>query len=157
MTCPSLAGSNLPADSRDQLADIARGVATEQGEMPEGAGLDRLLDAAVGLSRYEAEGAFSLSIVRHGRLEPEAVWELKTAALKKSGLLTLHRGGERFGDLGGLEAVKDFCLKALAARPAGDGRNGVTPRGILLLALQRYPLLGERGRRDVLAARLWAW
>ena len=120
---------------KDQLSEIARGVATEQGEMPDGAGLDRLLDAASGLSRYEAEGAFSLSLVRHGKLEPEAVWELKTAALKKSGLLTLHRGGERFGDLGGLEAVKGFCLKALACRPANDGRNGVTPRGILLLGV----------------------
>jgi len=29
------------------------------------------------------------------------LWELKGQALKKSGLLTLHRGGETFADLAG--------------------------------------------------------
>lgn len=119
--------------SREQLAQIARGVATEPGEMPKDSDLDRLLDAAAGLTRYEAEGAFSLSLARHNRLEPESIWELKTQALKKSGLLTLHRGGESFDDLGGLEALKAFCTKALADSPGGD--HTVRPRGILLLGV----------------------
>ena len=55
-----------------------------------------MADAAAGLTRVEAENAFALSLVRHGRLAPEVLWELKAQALKKSGLLTLHRGGERF-------------------------------------------------------------
>jgi hypothetical protein len=93
--------------NRDQLQDIAGGIADKPGEMPEASGLEPLLDAAAGLTRYEAEGAFSLSIVRHGRLAPEAIWELKSQMLKKSGLLQLHRGGERFHDLGGLEALKE--------------------------------------------------
>ncbi len=49
--------------------------------------------------------------------------------LKKSGLLTLHRGGETFADLGGLEALKSFCSRAL--RPGRPG--GVRARGVLLL------------------------
>jgi SpoVK/Ycf46/Vps4 family AAA+-type ATPase len=117
---------------RSQLEEIARGIATEPGEMPPDADLARLLDAAAGLSRFEAEGAFSLSLVRHGRLEPDSTWELKTQALKKSGLLTLHRGGERFDDLGGLDAMKSFCKRALRPRPAGEP---VRPRGILLLGV----------------------
>jgi SpoVK/Ycf46/Vps4 family AAA+-type ATPase len=84
------------------------------------------------LSRFEAEGAFSLSLVRHSRLAPEAVWELKVQALQKSGLLSLHRGKETFGDLGGLDALKAFCMQALRARPPG---SAVTPRGILLLGV----------------------
>ena len=122
---------------RQQLREIAEGVATEPGEMPEAADLDRLLEAAGGLSRYEAEGAFSLSLVRHSRLQSDAVWELKTSALKKSGLLTLHRGGERFADLGGLEAVKGFCTKAMAGSRSASGtdRKLVKPRGILLLGV----------------------
>ncbi len=48
--------------------------------------LARVLDAAAGLTRFEAEGAFSLSLVRHERIEPPAVWELKSQMLKKSGL-----------------------------------------------------------------------
>ena len=45
--------------------------------------------------------------------------------LKKSGLLTLHRGGETFADLGGLEALKAFCRRAL--RP-GRPRRRPRPR-----------------------------
>ncbi len=116
----------------EQLAEIARGVATEDGELPADVELTRLLEAASGLTRFEAENAFALSLVRHGRLTPEAVWELKAGTLKKSGLLELHRGGEQFDDLGGLEALKTFCRKALASRPAGDP---VRPRGIMLLGV----------------------
>jgi SpoVK/Ycf46/Vps4 family AAA+-type ATPase len=57
------------------------------------------------------------------------LWELKAGVLKKSGLLTLHRGGESFAGLGGLDALKQFCSRALRpGRPAG-----VRPRGVLLL------------------------
>ena len=52
-----------------------------------------------GLTRYEAEGAFSLGLVRHAKINPETIWELKAQTLKKSGLLSLYRGGERFEDL----------------------------------------------------------
>src|SRR3954466_9569906 len=99
--------------------------------MPEGDGLAAVLDAAAGLTRLEAENAFSLSLVRHGRLAPEVLWELKGQALKKAGLLTLHRGGETFADLGGLGALKAFCSRALRpGRPAG-----ARARGILLLGV----------------------
>ena len=47
------------------------GSPTEPGELPEGCRSGSLLDAAAGLTRYEAEGAFSLSIVRHGRLSAD--------------------------------------------------------------------------------------
>ncbi len=95
---------------REQLEQIARGIATEDGELPEGDALQTVLDAAAGLTRYEAEGAFSLSLVRHGHLAADSIWDLKSQTLKKSGLLQLHRGGERFADLGGLSAMKAFCL-----------------------------------------------
>jgi SpoVK/Ycf46/Vps4 family AAA+-type ATPase len=77
----------------------------------------------------EAENAFSLSLVRHDRVAPEVLWELKGQTLKKSGLLTLHRGGETFADLGGLETLKSFCTRAL--RPGR--RSDVRARGVLLL------------------------
>jgi hypothetical protein len=120
-----------PLPGRQQLEDIARGVATSEGEMPTGVELQRLLDAAAGLTRFEAENAFSLSLVRHNKLQVETLWELKSQALKKSGLLQLHRGGERFDDLGGLEALKAFCKRAL--RGSSFSAN-VRPRGVLLLS-----------------------
>jgi len=117
---------------RDQLLGIAEGIATEAGELPEGRELDDVLDAASGLTRYEAEGAYSLSLVRHGKLTPAAIWELKTQTLKKSGLLTLYRGGNCFENLGGLSALKAFTRRALVHR--GRARERVKPRGVMLLS-----------------------
>ena len=42
------------------------------------------------------------------------------------GLLTLHRGGETFADLGGLDALKAFCRRAL--RPRAVQLAGAAPR-----------------------------
>lgn len=119
--------------SREQLAAIARAVATEDGDYPEDpTEQDALLEAASGLTRFEAESACSLSLTRHSRLVPETLWELKSQMLKKNGLLTLHRGGETFADLGGLEPLKSFCLRALRPRAQRDPLT--QPRGILLLS-----------------------
>ena len=115
---------------RAQLERIARELTGDgPDDLPQGEDLQRVLEAAGGLTRYEAEDAFALSLTRHNALRPEAVWELKAAALKKNNLLTLHRGGERFDSLGGLASLKDFCKRAL--RP---GRR-VQARGILLLGV----------------------
>ncbi|MCC9607703.1 AAA family ATPase, partial [Blastopirellula sp. JC732] len=122
-----------PLPDRQQLEEIAAAIGTEPGEMPEGETLQRTLDAASGLTRFEAEGAFSLALVRHGRIEPSVVWRLKAQTLLKNGLLKLHRGGEAFAELGGLTALKQFCLRALRNRSAGV--SAAMPKGILLLGV----------------------
>jgi hypothetical protein len=115
---------------RDGLERIARELTTDCPEdLPQGDDLQRVLDAAAGLTRYEAEGAFALSLTRHNALRPESIWELKAQALRKNNLLTLHRGEERFDALGGLANLKDFCRRALRT-----GRS-VKPRGVLLLGV----------------------
>jgi len=117
---------------RPQIEAIARGVATEPGELPAGADLERVLEAAAGLTRYEAENAFSLSLVRQRRIEPSSIWELKAGMLKKSGLVTLDRGTERFDSLGGLQAMKAFCLRSM--RRQGQANPLKRPKGALLLS-----------------------
>jgi len=102
-------------------------------EFPEDAQRESILDAAVGLTRYEAEGAASLSLVRHGRIVAETMWELKSQTLKKSGLLSLHRGAGAFSGLGGLEAMKSFCLRAMRRQGHRDPLR--RPRGVLLLGV----------------------
>jgi len=115
---------------REQLERIARELTSEEpGDMPRDAQLERVLDAAAGLTRYEAEGAFALSLSRHNAIRPESIWELKAQTLKKSNLLTLHRGGENFDSLGGMDNLKDFCRKALA-----PGKK-VKAKGVLLLGV----------------------
>ena len=115
---------------RDQLEQIARDLTCDEpAAFPDSQGLQRVLDAAAGLTRYESEGAFALSITRHGTIRPDVVTELKAQTLKKSNLLTLHRGSENFESLGGLASLKDFCGRAL--RPGKRGK----PRGVLLLGV----------------------
>ena len=115
---------------RQELTRIASELTSDQpGDSPTGEQLQRVLDAAAGLTRYEAEGAFALSLSRHNTIRPEIIWELKAQTLRKNNLLTLHRGQETFDSLGGLGNLKDFCRRAL--RP---GRT-VKPRGVLLLGV----------------------
>ena len=115
--------------TREQLGTIARETLTDEPDsVPTGKQWDALMDAASGLTRYEAEGAFALSLARHDALRPEAIWELKAQSLRKQNLLTLHRGREDFSSLGGLTALKSFCQRALQ-----PGRS-VKARGALLLS-----------------------
>ena len=119
--------------SREQLSEIASAIAQDD-ELPTGPDLSAVLDSAAGLTRAEAEGAFSLSIVRHGRLDPSCVWDVKSQQLKKSGLVTIHRGDETFSQLGGLDSLKGFCRRAMRPQATtADGRRA-RPRGVLLLS-----------------------
>jgi hypothetical protein len=52
--------------------------------LPDKEALQRVLDAAAGLTRYEAEGASSLTLGRHKQVRADAVWELKCQTLKKA-------------------------------------------------------------------------
>lgn len=117
---------------REQLEELARSIATEAGELPEGNELNTVLDAAAGLTRYEAEAAFSLSLVREQAIRPQSIWELKSQMLKKSGLISLHRGSESFADLGGLDALKSFCTRAMRNQGHHNALN--RPRGVMLLS-----------------------
>jgi hypothetical protein len=117
---------------REQLSEIAREIATGESELPECNELEVVLDAAAGLTRLEAENAFSLSLVRQGRITSEAVWELKSGMLKKSGLLELHRGQDDFSSLGGLASLKAFCKRALLQQSRGNPAKRA--RGVLLLS-----------------------
>lgn len=115
---------------RQQLENIAKELTTENpNDMPNGVDLERVLNAAAGLTRYEAEGSFALSLTRKNAIRPEVIWELKAQTLRKNNLLTLHRGQEDFATIGGLNNLKDFCRKAL--RPGKQ----IKPRGVLLLGV----------------------
>jgi hypothetical protein len=115
---------------RRQLEGIARELTSDSpDDLPQGDALQSVLDAAAGLTRYEAEAAFALSLTRHNAIRPDSVWELKAQTLKKNNLLTLHRGSERFDSLGGLDNLKDFCRRALQ-----PGKR-VKPLGVLLLGV----------------------
>lgn len=90
-----------------------------------------LIDAAAGLTRYEAENAFSVSVAKGQRLEARHIFEYKAQALIKDGVLAIHKNEIGFESLGGLHGVKDFCLKWLTPRA---GRKSVA-KGIVALGV----------------------
>ncbi len=114
-----------PLPSREELDAVARGVATKPGELPEE--LHPVLDAAAGLTRGEAENAFALSLVRHGKLDPGPLWEIKACQTMGGGPLTLHRGGAGFDALGGTSAPETFCRTALTNGSHAAEAKGVRP------------------------------
>ncbi|HUU59252.1 MAG TPA: AAA family ATPase, partial [Phycisphaerae bacterium] len=78
-----------PLPDAGELEQIALGVAEARDFPPDAADRRRLLDAAAGMTRLEAETAMALSLVRHGRLDVRTIWECKAQMLRRSGLLRL--------------------------------------------------------------------
>ncbi len=111
---------------------LLQSLANEPGELPNEQAVSAVLDASAGLTRYEAENAYSLSLVRHNQVQADAIWELKTQALQKSGLLSLSRSGSDFAALGGLSSLKAFTKRALLRSTAVSTK--AKPRGVLLLS-----------------------
>lgn len=91
-----------------------------------------VVDAARGLTRMEAENAFALSLVRNNELTAETIWNIKAQTLEKSGHMSLYRGDADFEHLGGLENLKQFCLRAM--RRQGEDNPDRRPKGVLLLS-----------------------
>lgn len=87
---------------------------------------EKVVDAASGLTRCEAEDAFALSFVKSGSVKAEDVWRVKARELSKNGALELYDGDASFGELCGLEAVKEFCEASAGKRDA---------KGILMLGV----------------------
>lgn len=104
-----------PLPDREQLLRIARELTSDSPEdLPKGDDLQRVLDAAAGLTRYEAEGAFALSLTRHNALRPDVIWELKAQALAKSGLCSLYRGEQKsFDRLRGVDSIRRLTAQLL--------------------------------------------
>jgi ATP-dependent 26S proteasome regulatory subunit len=91
-----------------------------------------VVDASRGLTRQEAENAYALSFVRNNKLTADVIWNIKAQTLEKSGTLTLYRGDANFQNLGGLDNLKQFCLRAM--RRQGEKNVDKRPKGVLLLS-----------------------
>ncbi len=114
-----------PLPDKEQLRQIATEIA---GELPDEPNTRRVLDAAAGMTRLEAEGAFSLSMIEQDMLLPEPIWALKANMLRQSSALRLYRG--EIPCLGGLGNLTTFCNRALSG-----GRNGEKAKGVMLLGI----------------------
>lgn len=104
-------------------------------EKPELLGRPEVADAALGLTRREAEQALSMAVICDSfrtEADPGArrrallgdLWEAKDQVLRKSSALMLLHPTEGFATLGGMAGMKKFHLAMLAPDVDGAGEPG---------------------------------
>lgn len=93
----------------------------------------RAARAAKGLTEFEAETAFALSIIRRGYCSTAVISEAKSQMIRRSGLMEFWEPAD-IKDVGGLDNLKAFISKRAAAYESG---NEHLPRlkGILLVGI----------------------
>jgi len=101
---------------------------------------ERLVKAALGLTRSEAENAFARAVVLDKRLDIndiDKILEEKKQAIRKSKLLEYYESKEEFANVGGLDILKDWLSKRGAAFTQKAQEFGLPqPKGILLIGVQ---------------------
>jgi hypothetical protein len=77
--------------------------------------LDATVNATVGISGFAAEQCLSMSLVKSG-VDTESLWERKNKAIESTEGLSVYRGKETFGDLGGLDNAKSLYTKVATSK-----------------------------------------
>lgn len=87
---------------------------------------------ATGLTEFQAETAYSLSLTKKGYFSSQMVTQAKIQMIKKSGLLEIYPAAE-IEDVGGLSPLKDYIVnRAKAYLPDAKLPK---PKGILLVGV----------------------
>lgn len=102
--------------------------------------LERLIQAVQGLTLAEAESTFARAIVQNGGLDISAVdvilKEIKQI-VRKSRLIEYFEAKEEFGQIGGMENLKDWLKKRGKSFSEDARKFGLPqPKGLLLLGVQ---------------------
>lgn len=101
---------------------------------------EKLIHAALGMTLSEAENAIARAIVKDSRLSAEdvdVILEEKQQIIRKSRLLEYFEAREEFGQIGGLELLKDWLGKRGQAFSEKAREFGLPqPKGLLLLGVQ---------------------
>lgn len=103
---------------------------------PDGEQRDKIIEAMLGMTTWEAENALSLSIVEEGRLDPQLVAREKALAVAKGGLLEFYQPNTSMSDVGGLGNLKLWLAERRGAFSKEAKAFGLpAPRGALLVGV----------------------
>lgn len=92
-----------------------------------------ILEAALGMTAFEAENAFALSLREKGCFHREVINREKAAIVKKTGMLEVIEAKNTLADVGGLENLKEWLLAREDNSSEKARKFGVRPpRGLLL-------------------------
>src|SRR6185369_4874067 len=137
---------NFPLPDRVELSQLLDRIIQDVSQFKQvkieldGAGRERLLQAALGLTLSEAENVFAKIIVKDERLSAEDVNEVfaeKQQIIRKSGLLEYYATTETFSHIGGLSVLKDWLQKrAITFTKEARDFGLPAPKGILILGVQ---------------------
>lgn len=102
--------------NRQEIEQIARNLlrsappATQQLAESDATYIERVVEAALGLTAVEAENVFAKAMVRTHTFDLETILEEKKQIIRKSGLLEYYEHREEFGDVGGMDTLKDWQI-----------------------------------------------
>lgn len=98
--------------------------------------IERVVEAALGLTAVEAEDVFAKSMVRTHTFDMTTILEEKKQIIRKSGILEYYEHREEFSDIGGLAPLKEWLVKRRHAFSSRAREFGLPlPKGILLIGV----------------------
>jgi SpoVK/Ycf46/Vps4 family AAA+-type ATPase len=98
--------------------------------------LEKVVEAALGLTEVEAENVFAKSMVRTRRFDIPTILDEKKQIIRKSGLLEFYEQTEDVADIGGLDVLKGWLAKRRHAFSSRARDFGLPlPKGILLIGV----------------------
>ena len=101
---------------KDELIKIVQDIANNVGgksveELKNENFLNKIVEAALGLTAEEAENVFAKSIVENGNLNLKTILAEKEQIIRKSGVLEYYHANEEMREIGGLEQLKKWLSK----------------------------------------------
>lgn len=128
--------------NRAEIEAIARKLlaqappATQQVVEQDPSFMERVVEAALGLTLVEVENVYAKSMVRTHTFDLETILEEKKQIIRKSGILEYYEHREELGDVGGLDTLKDWLVKRRHAFGSRARDFGLPlPKGILLIGV----------------------
>lgn len=126
---------------KEELIEIVKSIADSVGgksteEIKNEDFLNKVVEAALGLTAEEAENVFAKSIVENGDFNLKTILAEKEQIIRKSGVLEYYHANEEMKEVGGLEQLKIWLTKRGKAFSIKAREFGLPePRGILLLGI----------------------
>ncbi len=126
---------------KDEIESIVKNIAASVGgknqeQIENKDFLDKVIEAALGLTAEEAENVFAKSIVENGSFDLKTILAEKEQIIRKSGVLEYYHANENMKEVGGLEQLKDWLGKRGKAFSVKARDFGLPePRGILMLGI----------------------
>jgi SpoVK/Ycf46/Vps4 family AAA+-type ATPase len=98
--------------------------------------MEKVVEAALGLTEVEAENVFAKSMVRTHTFDMKTILDEKKQIIRKNGLLEYYEKTEALANIGGMETLKEWLTKRRHAFGSRARDFGLPlPKGILLIGV----------------------